>query len=787
MGDEKGSACNYLLKEENVLDDSPAARCEIRKAHETLVAASDKVHAFLKLLHTWTVACIECHKSAMEVIQYLPNLTLTGDSSLKSPLDDAAATLDQLETEHASFAETLSTFVMTPFKSFVDTDLKDEKEYWRSYMRSVDQVEATAAKFSQTKKTKSKLSEVEQESIETQRNHRKESVKLACHINETFCKYRVTVMEGVTVLVNQQHLLLKTGVSVFEDRMGFVTKLISKMGDLREAYAQRVKHRKETEAALLQVEAAQPTATSQEIEGYLFLCKNTSVGRSWQRRYFRVADGKVMKIKQNKTEETTGDSVDVVLTTVRMRDDLDRQFCFELISPFKAFTLQAASKQQLDAWINALSNSRMSQLSSQKVIKNEVALLRKLQPSYNACADCGTAAPEWVVINFGVVVCIQCSGAHRRLGVHISKVRSLTLDDVEQELFVMLASLGNDQANAVLQGNIPAGTPPPSANTSDKDVFEWIKRKYEMKEFIVPSSADHQQGLLAAIRAGSVRRMLYHVAHGADINYVYKNDGTVLGAAVKGGSIACVTYLLACGCSVNNCDMEKRSALHFAVTSGREDLTLMLLRAGASPSVADNNGDTPLDLAVRASSVGAAQERMIFALKVQAKSEGQDCWEVVSSLQSNLQHLPVLGNGDDRLAAAMQEAAIAAAAEPPLPTPPTPPQHAFVASPVPAAGAVSPARATLGAERKAPPPVPPVPKPLLRHSSFTTSPRLLGGGGQSARARADAQAAALSQSAVLMHAVTPDPSMFTAAPADGDSGMQSLMSPSQRSPRRFPI
>nr|GFA33415.1 probable ADP-ribosylation factor GTPase-activating protein AGD11 [Tanacetum cinerariifolium] len=39
------------------------------------------------------------------------------------------------------------------------------------------------------------------------------------------------------------------------------------------------------------------------------------------------------------------------------------------------------------------------------------------------CADCGSPNPKWVSANLGAVVCIMCSGVHRSLGVHISKVK----------------------------------------------------------------------------------------------------------------------------------------------------------------------------------------------------------------------------------------------------------------------------------------------------------------------------------------------------------------------------
>ena len=49
-------------------------------------------------------------------------------------------------------------------------------------------------------------------------------------------------------------------------------------------------------------------------------------------------------------------------------------------------------------------------------------------PGNDACADCGMVDPDWASLNLGVMLCIQCGGVHRQLGVHVSKVRSCTLD-----------------------------------------------------------------------------------------------------------------------------------------------------------------------------------------------------------------------------------------------------------------------------------------------------------------------------------------------------------------------
>jgi hypothetical protein len=48
--------------------------------------------------------------------------------------------------------------------------------------------------------------------------------------------------------------------------------------------------------------------------------------------------------------------------------------------------------------------------------------LSQLGAQNPVCCDCGTLAPEWVSLNLGVLLCITCSGVHRSLGTHVSKV-----------------------------------------------------------------------------------------------------------------------------------------------------------------------------------------------------------------------------------------------------------------------------------------------------------------------------------------------------------------------------
>ena len=69
-------------------------------------------------------------------------------------------------------------------------------------------------------------------------------------------------------------------------------------------------------------------------------------------------------------------------------------------------------------------------------------------PHNRICADCGTKAPRWASVNLGVFVCLQCSGIHRGLGVHISFVQSLNLDSPNPSYVKVLQRWGNKRGNA---------------------------------------------------------------------------------------------------------------------------------------------------------------------------------------------------------------------------------------------------------------------------------------------------------------------------------------------------
>ena len=89
------------------------------------------------------------------------------------------------------------------------------------------------------------------------------------------------------------------------------------------------------------------------------------------------------------------------------------------------------------------------------------------------CVDCMRRSPKWASINLGVVLCIDCSGHHRGLGVHLSQIRSLILDSIKPEWIFTISSMGNTKFNSVFE-----------ANLSEKVKIELVKNERNLKEFI---------------------------------------------------------------------------------------------------------------------------------------------------------------------------------------------------------------------------------------------------------------------------------------------------------------
>ncbi|KAA8523834.1 hypothetical protein F0562_010257 [Nyssa sinensis] len=119
-------------------------------------------------------------------------------------------------------------------------------------------------------------------------------------------------------------------------------------------------------------------------------------------------------------------------------------------------------------------------------------------PENRECADCKSKGPRWASVNLGIFICMQCSGIHRSLGVHISKVRSATLDTWLPEQVAFIQSMGNEKANSYWEAELPP-------NYDRVGIENFIRAKYEEKRWILkdgkPKSPSRGQEEKASVQS----------------------------------------------------------------------------------------------------------------------------------------------------------------------------------------------------------------------------------------------------------------------------------------------
>ncbi|XP_057247246.1 probable ADP-ribosylation factor GTPase-activating protein AGD15 isoform X3 [Beta vulgaris subsp. vulgaris] len=104
-------------------------------------------------------------------------------------------------------------------------------------------------------------------------------------------------------------------------------------------------------------------------------------------------------------------------------------------------------------------------------------------PQNRECADCRSKGPRWASINLGIFICMQCSGIHRSLGVHISQVRSITLDTWLPEQVAFMQSMGNGKSNDFWEAQLPQ-------NHDRSEIDTFIRVKYVDKRWVAKTATN---------------------------------------------------------------------------------------------------------------------------------------------------------------------------------------------------------------------------------------------------------------------------------------------------------
>ncbi|KAI3384175.1 hypothetical protein SNEBB_008209 [Seison nebaliae] len=116
------------------------------------------------------------------------------------------------------------------------------------------------------------------------------------------------------------------------------------------------------------------------------------------------------------------------------------------------------------------------QLRYQSILSN---LLKSDDNKY--CVECDGKGPRWASWNLGIFLCMRCAGIHRKLGVHISRVKSVNLDTWKPQEIAQVQDMGNSRARAVYEARLPDNYKRPQ---TDMALEQFIRMKYDHKKWI---------------------------------------------------------------------------------------------------------------------------------------------------------------------------------------------------------------------------------------------------------------------------------------------------------------
>ncbi|PGH29332.1 stromal membrane-associated protein [[Emmonsia] crescens] len=144
-----------------------------------------------------------------------------------------------------------------------------------------------------------------------------------------------------------------------------------------------------------------------------------------------------------------------------------------------------------------MTSRRTANPAAERAAKNQLVIKNLLKLDCNKiCADCKrNKHPRWASWNIGIFVCIRCSGIHRGMGTHISRVKSVDLDTWTDEQLQSVLRWGNARANKYWEAKLAPGHVP-----SESKMENFIRTKYESKRWVMdgpmpdPSTLDVDEG-----------------------------------------------------------------------------------------------------------------------------------------------------------------------------------------------------------------------------------------------------------------------------------------------------
>ncbi|XP_052081434.1 arf-GAP with coiled-coil, ANK repeat and PH domain-containing protein 2-like isoform X2 [Mytilus californianus] len=510
------------------LKDSPIFRSSLDSAEQDIEHLEAKLERLVKVCNIMIETGKTFKKASSDFIVGVRDLAsyfktddlLNDDTKVSNCLSKFAHEMTEMLKYFTILLDQANRSVCQNIQKLIKTDIKKVKDSRKDFEKISDDLDSALNRNSNVPRTKVQECEEAKNILTAKRScFAHASLDYVFQINVLHSKKRFDVLETMLSFMHAHSTYFHQGHDLFNEFDPEMKSITVQVDELRVKATQERREMEERHTLVQKKDLSQITSSihgeNGVIEGYLF--KKTSKGfKSWVRRWFAIQNNQLIYKKRSGSHNALSImEEDLRLCTVKPAYDTERRFCFEVLSPTRSHLLQADSDTDCQMWITeitsgiskAFKDAENQELKQEEdnsspqentTVENEVPTTPKLSkaqirlqqlfsiPGNDHCSDCGSQDPRWASLNLGITLCIECSGIHRSFGVHLSKVRSITLDAWEPEQLKVMAELGNDIINRIFEKNVDETIATRATAECKRSIREsWIKAKYVQKAFVM--------------------------------------------------------------------------------------------------------------------------------------------------------------------------------------------------------------------------------------------------------------------------------------------------------------